>query len=134
MQNLTVSSFVNLPSSKRFEQFLYLLFLKRLDNRENAAERQAKRKGDEVSVVGGALGVLDADGGGGGGWDEDHPRIFHECSNGILADSSIRGFIRGWLSLSRSSRCMSGYSPFEARSPRGKWIGCLSLLSESFGL
>src|SRR5512145_3065769 len=27
------------------EQFSYLLFLKRLDDRENAAERQAKRKG-----------------------------------------------------------------------------------------
>lgn len=29
------------------EQFSYLLFLKRLDDRENAAERQAKRKGTE---------------------------------------------------------------------------------------
>src|SRR5690349_7519795 len=28
------------------EQFSYLLFLKRLDDRENAAERQAKRKGE----------------------------------------------------------------------------------------
>ena len=27
------------------EQFSYLLFLKRLDDRENAAEKQAKRKG-----------------------------------------------------------------------------------------
>lgn len=27
------------------EQFSYLLFLKRLDDRENAAERQAKRRG-----------------------------------------------------------------------------------------
>lgn len=27
------------------EQFSYLLFLKRLDDRENTAERQAKRKG-----------------------------------------------------------------------------------------
>jgi len=32
------------------EQFSYLLFLKRLDDRENAAERQAKRRGG----VGGA--------------------------------------------------------------------------------
>jgi len=29
------------------EQFSYLLFLKRLDDRENAAERQAKRKGNK---------------------------------------------------------------------------------------
>jgi len=28
------------------EQFLYLLFLKQLEDRENAAERQAKRKGE----------------------------------------------------------------------------------------
>src|SRR5512133_695471 len=28
------------------EQFSYLLFLKRLDDRENAAERQAKRRAD----------------------------------------------------------------------------------------
>ena len=41
MQDLRVPPIVNLPSSKRFEQ----LFLKRLDDRENAAERQAKRKG-----------------------------------------------------------------------------------------
>jgi len=31
------------------EQFSYLLFLKRLDDRENAAERQAKRKGTRIS-------------------------------------------------------------------------------------
>jgi len=30
------------------EQFSYLLFLKRLDDRENAAERQAKRKGTPI--------------------------------------------------------------------------------------
>ena len=41
MQDLRVPPIVNLPSSKRFEQ----LFLKRLDDRENAAARQAKRKG-----------------------------------------------------------------------------------------
>ncbi len=34
------------------EQFSYLLFLKRLDDRENAAERQAKRRGE--SARGGA--------------------------------------------------------------------------------
>jgi type I restriction enzyme M protein len=32
------------------EQFSYLLFLKRLDDRENAAERQAKRKGTEYQA------------------------------------------------------------------------------------
>jgi type I restriction enzyme M protein len=37
------------------EQFSYLLFLKRLDDRENAAERQAKRR----SAEGDALGLLD---------------------------------------------------------------------------
>jgi hypothetical protein len=44
------------------EKFSYLLFLKRLDDRENAAERQAKRKGGNVSahsVEGDAVGVLD---------------------------------------------------------------------------
>jgi hypothetical protein len=53
MQNLKVSSLMNLPLSRNFEQFSYLLFLKRLDDRENAAERQAKRRaavgGDSAS-------------------------------------------------------------------------------------
>jgi len=45
MQNLNVLRIINFSSFRRFEQFSYLLFLKRLDDRENAAERQAKRKG-----------------------------------------------------------------------------------------
>ncbi len=32
------------------EQFLYLLFLKQLEDRENAAERQAKRKGERYQA------------------------------------------------------------------------------------
>ena len=45
MQSLNISSYMDFPLSRNFEQFSYLLFLKRLDDRENAAERQAKRKG-----------------------------------------------------------------------------------------
>ena len=50
------------------EQFSYLLFFKRLDDGENAAERQAKRKGTtyQPGPEGDALGVLDADEGGRG--------------------------------------------------------------------
>lgn len=44
MQNLNVLRLINFSFFRRFEPFSYLLFLKRLADRENATERQANRK------------------------------------------------------------------------------------------
>src|SRR3990170_3443605 len=81
------------------DQFSFLLFLKRLDDRENAAERQAKRKGDGV---------------------ERWSVVYGQRSP--LAGVVVRAVTEP-VEVSRVcvGGCLRRGSPFEAR----RWRGCL---------